>query len=437
MRIVASFWLGAALAWAQGVTARANAGWDPGAELNRKLADETGKTFKLTFEFRNRWEARTGVNFGRASNLENPLFRTRIGAEWKPLQWLKLSAMGQDSRSPLYGAQPPVTARDGMDVQESYIELFPDRKRGFGFQAGRQMTVMGEGRIIGVPQWNNTSRTYDMGRVYYRLPRARLEFLMVSIVKVRPDEYNRPGLGDRLWGMYNSFPNLLAKATVDVYILRRSQNRPGGFAGAGTLGINAYGGRAAGPLVGKWKYSVEGMVQAGHIGSRAQRGSGLVGNVSHSVPLKFPLDLAIEYKYASGSKDPAGARSGTFDQLYAANHDRFGHADLFGWRNIHNLRSLDTLRVGKNLAVNFMYNNLWLASEKDALYSGPGVAIAQSIRGVAGRHVGQETDLFLVRKWGGLQFGAGFAHLFKGEFLRNTTPGVNTRYLYVFQSYSF
>jgi len=44
-------------------------------------------------------------------------------------------------------------------------------------------------------------------------------------------------------------------------------------------------------------------------------------------------------------------RDGTFDQLYASNHDRFGRADLFGWRNIHNLRSLNTLHVAKPVAI--------------------------------------------------------------------------------------
>jgi hypothetical protein len=29
------------------------------------------------------------------------------------------------------------------------------------------------------------------------------------------------------------------------------------------------------------------------------------------------------------------------------------------------------------------------------------------------------------------------AHVFAGGFLRATTPGVNTRYLFVFQSYTF
>jgi hypothetical protein len=54
-------------------------------------------------------------------------------------------------------------------------------------------------------------------------------------------------LGDRLWGMYDSFPELIKYGVVDVYALRRDQNRPGGFTGAGTLAINTFGGRATAP----------------------------------------------------------------------------------------------------------------------------------------------------------------------------------------------
>src|SRR6266849_7391895 len=78
-------------------------------------------SFKFTFEARAREEARTGVTFGRDAELENPLFRARIGAQWTPVEWLKLSAMGQDSRAPEYGGPAPTTARDSMDLHESYI----------------------------------------------------------------------------------------------------------------------------------------------------------------------------------------------------------------------------------------------------------------------------------------------------------------------------
>jgi len=94
------------------------------------------------------------------------------------------------------------------------------------------------------------------------------------------------------------------------------------------------------------------------------------------------------------SSDPQGNRSETFDQLYAANHDKFGLQDLFGWRNIHNLGSLDIVHVTKGLALNVMYNSWWLATAKDSLYSLQGNGIVRSAREDAGTHVGQELDFY-------------------------------------------
>ena len=409
---------------------------DPGKELNQFLAKETAGRFKLTFEFRTRLETRTGNNFGLSPDLENPLFRTRVGAEWDATDWLRVSAMGQDARAPLYGGPAPASARDTMDLQQAYLEFAAKRNTGFGALFGRQMISLGEGRLIGVPDWLNTARTYDTTRLYYRRSTARLEVLLVSPVKVRPDAFNRPNLGDRVWGTYNSFSKVIPQGTVELYLLRHDQNRPGGFTGSGRLGHNTLGGRAVGPLPGSLTYSVEAAVQNGKTGLLPHRGYAWFSGLSRRVPLHLPLDLEAEYKYASGSKNP-GARDGTFDQLYPANHDKFGHADLFGWRNLHNLRSLDTLHITKPLALNFMYDNWWLASLSDALYSGAGIPIARSAKGTSGAHVGQEADGFATYRVSGWTFGAGFAHLFAGEFLRKTTPGVNTRYLYVFQSYTF
>ena len=105
---------------------------DPGKELNQFLAKETAGRFKLTFEFRTRLETRTGNNFGLSPDLENPLFRTRVGAEWDATDWLRVSAMGQDARAPLYGGPAPASARDTMDLQQAYLEFAAKRNTGFG-----------------------------------------------------------------------------------------------------------------------------------------------------------------------------------------------------------------------------------------------------------------------------------------------------------------
>ena len=62
----------------------------PGDELNKLLAQETGGRFRLIFEFRVRDESRTGNNFGLAKNLDNPLLRTRIGAQLDATDWFRI-----------------------------------------------------------------------------------------------------------------------------------------------------------------------------------------------------------------------------------------------------------------------------------------------------------------------------------------------------------
>lgn len=411
--------------------------YDPQQKGNSELKEATNNVFGFTFEERTRWEEKTGVSFGKAVNQQDMLSRLRIGAQFEPVQWFKLSAMGQDSRVPFYGIVAPNTMRDTMDLQEAYVELFAHRKTGFGASFGRAMINYGETRVIGVPQWSNVARTYDHARLYYRTAKARLEVLMISPVKILPDQFNKPELGERIWGTYDVFTNVGHGVSFDVYALRHSQNKIGGWTGLGTLGTNSFGGRLYGSLPYHFAYSLEGIGQTGHVGLRTQRAFAWFSGLSRKVPVfKHPLNLSVEYKGASGT-DHGATTSATYDQLAPANHDKFGHEDLFGWRNLKTLKSLETLSLTKRLALNLMYTNQWLYSAGDSLYNSQGSSIALSKTGTAGTHVGQELDTFATYTRGAHMFGGGFGHFFKGEFIQNTTPHVNPRYFYIFQQYSF
>jgi len=252
---------------------------------------------------------------------------------------------------------------------------------------------------------------------------------------VKPDQFNRPRLGDRVWGFYGTFAHAVPKASLDLYVLRHDQNRPGGFTLPGTLGINTFGGHLGGTLPGGWKYGAEHAIQTGHTGVKEHRGYGAYGNIARKFGI---MTASIEYNYASGDSGKNSGRETTFDQLYPANHDRFGHADLFGWRNIQSIRPLVTFEVRPHLALNFMYDNWWLTSKTDSLYDGQGRSLVRSADGTAGSHIGQEFDCFATYRIGpSLRLGIGAAKLVPGEFLKKTTPHPNTTYFYIFQTYSF
>ncbi len=417
--------------------------WDIPAELGNAISSHTDGKLKIAFEQRVRYENRGGNSFGGDPDVFTGLARTRLALTYEN-SWLKVSGMLQDSRAPWYGPNAPASVRDAADLHEAYVELFPKHKTGFNMLVGRLMLNYGEGRLIGTPQWGNTSRTYDHVRLSFGSRRAHVDALLVSPVKVRTDGFNYPVLGDRVWGVYATVPEVWNKTLLDVYLLRRDQNRPGGFSGgsktAGTdqLGVNTFGFRLAGPLSHGWTFSIEGVAQNGHVGFGDHRAAAWFSGLSrHWTVHGKSFDLSGEYKFASGSRNPQDAtRSRTFDQLYAANHDKFGHEDLFGWRNIHDARSLATYAVVKSLALNVMYNNIWLASACDSLYNGSGRAIARSINCAAGTHVGQEADIFAVYRYKRLQLGAGYGYFFPGDFIRRATPGAAPSYIYVFHTYS-
>ena len=245
--------------------------WDFGAQGAAAISEGSNNKLKLSFEQRGRYEDRTGNSFGKDPEVVTGLVRTRLGLAYKPVKWIKFSGMLQDARAPWYGDNAPNTVRDQADLHEAYVEIFPAYKKGFGLTAGRMMLNYGEGRLIGTPQWSNLSRTYDHARVYWRSQWAQIEALVVSPVKVRIGEFNRPVLGDRIWAAYNVFPDVY-KNRVEAYVLHRGQNRPGGFTGGsgkdGTdkLGVNTFGFRVTGPVASGVKYSLEAALQNGKVG---------------------------------------------------------------------------------------------------------------------------------------------------------------------------
>lgn len=407
--------------------------WDAGKQLNKGLAAETNGKVQLIFELRSRVEYRPGQSFGNEPNLFADFTRVRFGGIYKPASWIRFSGAALDARAPLYGTPAPSSARDPLEWHEGFFELRPESKLGFGAVVGRQQVNYGDTRLIGSPQWAYIPRTYDAAKAYWRTSRVRLEGLFISPVKLDSTRWNKPSLGEHLVGTYN-----VVQATnhlsMDLYFLARRQNRPGGYTGPGTLAVDSFGTRWFGPIAKGYRYSVEAVRQTGEIGflpHRAYAWSAQVGRRLSSIP----VDTYVEYKFASGESRPD--RSGAFDQLYPAAHDKLGHADWLGWRNTKNWRAQATWTGIPGLSVILMYNNSWLADPRDAAYNAQGRAIARSASGTAGTHIGQEADLYFIYKRSGWITGAGYGHFFAGDFIRNTTPGRSPRFAYISQTYTF
>ena len=92
----------------------------------------------------------------------------------------------------------------------------------------------------------------------------------------------------------------------------------------------------------------------------------------------------------------------------------------------------------KGLPVTANDHSWWLAEKRDGLYTALGAPLARVIGGAASRHVGQELDAQVARAlMPQLQLAAGYAHIFTGPFLKETTPGASYSHPYVMLTYVF
>ncbi len=373
------------------------------------------------------------MNFGKDVDTSVAILRHRLGLTWRPSEWVKISAMAQDCRAPLYGRPAPGSLRDPLDLAEGYAEIADPSGSRLALSAGRRRVNLGDARLIGSPQWANTTRTWDHARVSWRMAKISVDGVFLSPVDINVSGFNRPHLDRRVWGVYTTVPFAEKAGTAEFYALRHDQ----GF--AGNLRTNSFGARLAGKSDGGWAYGMEGVAQTGHAGTKEQRAGAWFASLSKSlVAAGRPLKILGEAKYASGTNDPSDeSKSATFDLLYGAVHDRFGHEDVLGWRNIRNFKAQAEYAIQRKLTLTLMFDDSWLASPRDYVYGATGAPIARDATGRSGRHIGQELDLFATVSLKKVTFGAGYGRFFMGEFVKKATPGVGPDLFYVYQDFRF
>jgi len=398
-------------------------------------------------EVRIRWEGRWGQLLGRGVEARSRdgyvLTRVRIGLEGRPAPWMRIFVQGQDAQALGFQANPdPPIVEDTFDLRQAYVEVFDQKRQGWGFQLGRQELRFGDERLVGVFDWGNTARSFDAVRVFYAQPRYRVDAFAASVVVIREGAFNTHRAGENLHGVYGSFR--MGSGTVgEGYWLWRTQPHVIGERGErGDADIFTLGTRWVGTLLPRLAYRVEVATQWGQWARDRIR-----AHAGHA-QLQYQIGAAglsprvlLEYNQASGDRDPRDGRRQTFDQLYPTNHDKYGIADVVGWRNMRHLRLGLGLRLGPRAAAQVDYHTFWLISPRDALYAAGGAPIARLHRAELTplpTHVGHEVDVDIrVPLSRAVSFSAGYAHLFPGRFLTQAAPGATISFAYAMVSYRF
>jgi Alginate export len=409
----------------------------PVHKLNRSLPS----WFRIGGQYRGRLEGPMGIGFSSPNDFYF-LDRLRVKLGIKPKEWLLFYGEVQDARIFFNHHIPNANPyEDKWTLWQAYSQVGSSETGWVDALAGRQVLRFGDERVIGPSEWLNVGRTFNVARIDVHHSGYNVSVFASSVVPGDNSDLHNALPGNKLYGVYGSFQNIVPKADFEPYVLWRvapaSSELPETL-NRGHLNEVTIGLHWKGDLPAAFDYDTEFDGQTGSLGASsiaAWAGYASVGKTFRKVaaaPRAF-----LEGNYASGTKNPNGRNWNTFDELYPSNHDKLGFADQVGRRNLVQFRTGVEEDPTKKWNLKQQFESYWLASSNDNFYASSG-AIAVAAHPGASRHIGNEFDLvaeYEVNK--GLSFGFGYARMFAGQFLNKTTPGHDYSYPYAYFEYNF
>ena len=318
-----------------------------------------------------------------------------------------------------------------IDVDRSDIlNLFIDVKAGelhdkpIYVRAGRQEMYYGSYRLIAASDWDNTRRTFEGVKVFWRDDKLSVDAFWVRPVVVDPSHLNSWDDNRSFAGLWTTYRPQKGQ-TIDLYYLYLDQTTPvvappsGGRRG---FDVNTVGSRYSGDFH-DFLWDVEGMFQFGdHAGQDTSAGAACTGIGYRFADSRMTPTFWLYNDWYSG--DPNGGKGSnyhTFNPLFGFGHYYQGWTDVVGRQNIDDINMQFTVFPTKWISSSVQAHFFYLNDSKDALYSKQGVVERQDPTGHSGNHVGDEIDLINnihLSQHEDLLFG--YSHLFPGEFLQKT-----------------
>jgi hypothetical protein len=387
---------------------------------------------QLGGQIRERFEGPSGTSLTNNSRDDYDASRLRVDLGIEPAQWLRFFAEAQDARVGAYNTSPaPSTLYNPIDIRQLYVELNIEGKPNVRFRAGRQELLFGGERLIGPADWG-ISRTFDALDLTLSAGRARVDLIAGSAVLIDPTRLDRSKPGEHLYGAYGSIRQVLPGINLEPYLLFKQTLDVKSETGVlGDALVVSPGVRAFGTAPGRFDYTLEVVAQRGSYSSDkivALGDSSVLGwTVSNAA---FKPRFSVEYNYASGNAAAKDGVRNTFDQFYPSNHGYYGMIDQFGWKNMKNARAGFDFLPLKKLRVRTDFNEFYLATVEDGLYNSSGTSVVLD-RKATSAHIGSETNTVALYQYSKVwKFGAGFGHLFAGEFLKESKDSFGYSYPY-------
>ena len=388
---------------------------------------------QLGGQIRERFEAPSGTSLTNNNSDAYDFSRIRIDLGIKPTSWLRFFAEAQDARVGAYNLRvAPSTLYNPIDLRQAFAEIKLEGAINITARAGRQQLSFGGERLIGPADWG-MSRTFDAVDVGIAHGSARVDLIAGSAVTIDPTRFDRHKAGEHIYGAYGSIKSVLPGMNIEPYALFKQTLLIKSELGvAGDALIASPGVRVFGTTPGRFDYIAELVWQRGSYSADpvSARATSVVAGwtINNSV---YKPRVSVEYNYASGDPASKDGERNTFDQLYPSNHNYYGMIDQFGWKNMKNARAGFDMQITKKLRFRSDFNEFYLATVQDSLYNSSGSSAVLN-RKATSSHIGSEINNVALYQWSKIwRFGAGYGHLFAGDYLKQSKVNFVYTYPYV------
>jgi hypothetical protein len=305
-----------------------------------------GIEWRASLEARARGEMRQGAYVGeREQWLVSSRLRLGLEARWDVL---RAFVQVQDARD--FGVSPGGSSGATTGVHQGFFELGD----GASFvRVGRQEIDLGGGRLVGSLNWASPARSFDALRGRGVLGPFALDATLAMIRVPRTVGAGATQVaseGDVLAALAIEWSHSAFRPPTDrgdadpfrlaAYLLYRHDGpteAPPGTPDAEAhrwyerhRDVGAWSLRASG-RIDRWRYEIEGVLEAGATDGRALLAAGAIGELGYTIDAAWQPEIGIGASVATGEGRTGVVRE--LDNFFPSNHLVYGLADLFGLRN--------------------------------------------------------------------------------------------------------
>ena len=369
--------------------------------------------------------------------------RLRLGALIKPTPWFKVYAQGQDIRE-FWGLRPKkvgsfgADGNDTFDLLQGWTEL-GDEARGTSLRVGRQPFNYGDQRLLGNPQWLNSTRAWDAVRLRQAGQSWKFDLFSGSPVTFIDNQFNRSDLFNASQSRdaidsgayFSSTKAIPTQSATDFYLINQNANKVAAAAGApvgrtGPVNVWTVGTRMKGDLtqLARWDYDLEMAAQFGSVTGLEHRAFAGHWGGGYNFEQDWQPRLGVQFNYASGDGNPKDGKSGTFQNYFPGNHALYGFMDTTAWMNMQQVQLNYSMKPTTKLKMGLDYMATWNATSHDAWFAANTSGVVRPLNALAvaaDPFRGHEVDFntwYTVNR--NLTLQMGYSLFLPGSYLRDT-----------------